>query len=144
MYDYVENSVSVCELDQQAGLKKWMQPAINEFFKYCFHRSVIPDMNVLIGFVKLSGPKQAVIEAENQYFREQAKQIEQAHLAVIARDIVWAYTKDNCNWVKYSLELNAHIEDEYVLERPTVSINLISVDNRLYHSVIIQQRFYKP
>ncbi|CAF4582373.1 unnamed protein product, partial [Rotaria sp. Silwood2] len=68
--------------------KKWAQPAINAFYKYYLYQLVVPNMDILIGYFKLFDSKESVTQAENEYYREQVKQSEQAHLTVIARDII--------------------------------------------------------
>ncbi|CAF5163526.1 unnamed protein product, partial [Rotaria magnacalcarata] len=93
--NHVRTSISVREHYKQHVLKKWTQPAINAFYKFCFHQQVVPDMSIVIGYVKLYGSKESVTEVENEYYREQAKQSEQARLMAIARDIIWAFEKDD-------------------------------------------------
>jgi hypothetical protein len=103
-------------------LRRWTQPAINDFYKFCFSRQVILDMNITIGYLKLFGSKESVIQAELEYYREQKEQSEQARLAVIARDIIWAYKVDDNTSEKYLPELNARIEDAYSSKVPLVSL----------------------
>ncbi|CAF2131733.1 unnamed protein product [Rotaria magnacalcarata] len=117
--NHVRTSISVREHYKQHVLKKWTQPAINAFYKFCFHQQVVPDMSIVIGCVKLFGSKESVTEVENEYYREQAKQSEQARLMAIARDIIWAFEKDDKNWEKYVPELNALIEDAYTSQLET-------------------------
>ncbi|CAF0990647.1 unnamed protein product [Rotaria sordida] len=116
---YVQQSISVREHFKQDLLKKWTQLAINTFYRYCFDRHVIPNMDILTGYLKLFGSKESVTEAENEYYREQVKQSEQARLITIAQDIIWAFKIDDKNWEKYPPELNAHIEDAYLTKLPT-------------------------
>lgn len=82
-------------------------------------------MNICIGYLKLYGSKDAVKEAELNYQREQTKQSEQARLAVIARNIIWAYKTDDIRWEKYSPEVNARIEDQYSSKISSVSYCLL-------------------
>ncbi|CAF0757202.1 unnamed protein product [Rotaria sp. Silwood1] len=117
--NYIQQSISVREHLNQHVLKKWTQPAINAFYKYCLDRYVVPNMDILIGYFKIFGSKESVTEAENEYYREQVKQSEQARLNAIARDIIWAFKIDDKNWIKYAPELNAHIEDAYSSKLPT-------------------------
>jgi len=119
--NYVQKTIDVREHLQQSPLKKWTQPAINAFYRFCLRRYVILDMNINIGYMKLYGSKESVTEAENEYYREQTKQSEQARLEAIARNIIWAYKINDNNWEKYSPELNAHIEDAYSSQVPSVS-----------------------
>jgi hypothetical protein len=119
--DHVKKSTAVCELLQQGVLKKWTQPALNTFYKFCLNMNVVLEMNINIGYLKLFGSKESVKEAENEYLREQVKQSEQARLTVIARNIIWAYKVDENHWEKYLPELNAHIEDQHLSKIPTVS-----------------------
>ena len=119
--DYVQKSALVCELLQQTALKKWTQPAINTFYSLCLEQGVIVDMNINIGYVKFFGSKESVTQIENMYHREQTKQSERARLAVIARDIIWAYKIADNSWDKYSPELNASIEDAHSSHIPSVS-----------------------
>ncbi|CAF2651673.1 unnamed protein product [Rotaria sp. Silwood2] len=129
---HVNKSILVREHCQQHVLKKWTQPAINAFYKYCFHQHVVLDMNILIGYCKLSGSKESVTEAENEYYREQTKQSEQARLMAIARDIIWAFEKDDKNWEKYVPELNALIEDAFISKLQTFKYS----DNKSVEYVI--------
>jgi hypothetical protein len=129
--DYVQKKIDVREYFQELRLKKWTQPAINAFYRFCLGRSVILDMDINIGYMKLYGSKKSVMEAENEYLREQAKQSEQARLEAIARNIIWAYKIKDNNWEKYSAELNAHIEDAYSSQVPSVSHYRIKHLNRV-------------
>ncbi|CAF1359679.1 unnamed protein product [Adineta steineri] len=119
--NHIQKSIAVREYLQQTALKIWTQPTINKFYKFCFNQHVVLDMNIQIGYLKLFGSEQSVIEADNEYHKEQAQQSEQARLAVIARDVIWAYKINDNNWEKYSSELNIRIEDEYSSKRSTVS-----------------------
>ncbi|CAF1430186.1 unnamed protein product, partial [Adineta steineri] len=119
--NHIQKSIAVREYLQQTALKIWTQPTINIFYKFCFNRHVVLDMNIQIGYLKLFGSEQLVIEADNEYHKEQAQQSEQARLAVIARDVIWAYKINDNNWEKYSSELNIRIEDEYSSKRSTFS-----------------------
>lgn len=121
---YVEDSISVSEKLNQDVLKKWTQPAITEFYYYCYHQHVVCDMNIVIGYIKLFGAKEGVRQVEMRYYQEQARQSEQARLAVIARDIIWAVKTDDTHWGKYVPELNARIEDAHSSKLPKVNINL--------------------
>ncbi len=120
--DYVQKSVKIFELLQEDVLRKWIQPAINEFYKLCLNHSLVIDMNITIGYLKLYGSKEIVREAENEYNRVKAAQSEQARLAAIARNIIWAYKIDNNTSEKYSPELNARIEDAYSSKISSVSL----------------------
>ena len=124
---YVKESTMKREFFQQDVLKKWTQPAIYGFYRYCVNRRVILEMDTTINYFALSGSTQSVSEAENEYNREQVRQSEQARLAVIARDIVWAYQVDEKNWEKYSCELNARIEDAHASEVKSVSAGMFQI-----------------
>ena len=121
---YAKESTLKREFLQQDVLRKWTQPAINAFFRYCFSRHVILEMNTTINYVALSGSKESVNEAEIEYNREQVRQSEQARLAVIAQDIVWAYQVDEKNWEKYPRELNVRIEDAHASKMTSVSASV--------------------
>ena len=122
--DYVQKSVLVKEHFQQDVLKKWTQPAINGFYQFSFTRSVLIDMQIQIGYMKLSGLKESVNEVENEYYRIQVKQSEQARLAAIARNIIWAYQIDSNTSEKYTPELNTRIEDAYSSKNLSVNLRL--------------------
>lgn len=126
--DYTQNSTLSLDFQKQDVLKKWTQPAINEFYKFCFDRNVLVDMSITDGYLKLLGSKESVREAESEYLREQTKQSERVRLAAIARDTVWAYKVDDNIPEKYPPELNARIEDAFVSKLPTVSINKINLN----------------
>ncbi|UJR25097.1 hypothetical protein I4U23_006458 [Adineta vaga] len=111
--NYVQKSIAVSELLQQTALKKWSQPALNKFYRLCRHHQVVIDINLQIGYLKLYGSKEAVRDAENAFLNEQIFQSEQARLAAIARDIIWAYEIEKNKWEKYPPEVNALIEDQY-------------------------------
>lgn len=113
IHDYVQTSVLEKEHLQQDVLKKWTQPVINELYRFSFNRKVLIDMQIQIGYMKLSGLKESVNEVENEYYRTQVKQSEQARLAAIARNIIWAYQIDPNTSEKYPPELNERIEDAY-------------------------------
>ena len=121
---HVKESTMTRKLLHHDVLRKWTQPAINNFYRYCFDRRVMVEMDTIINQIQLSGSKESVSEAENEYNREQVRQREQAHLAIIARDIIWAYQVDRKHWEKYSGELNAHIEDAFASRLAKVSTNV--------------------
>jgi hypothetical protein len=123
--DYVEQSVATVELGQEDVLKKWTQPTINSFYKDCLKRHVLVELNIIMGSVKLSGPKDDVAIAEKEYYRIRGEQSEQARLALIARDIIWAYQVDTIKWDKYTPQLNARIEDASISKLPSVSVNFV-------------------
>ena len=52
------------------------------------------------------------------------RQSEQTRLAVIARDIIWAYQIDEKNWEKYSREVKIRIEDAHASKLTKVSTNV--------------------
>ncbi|CAF1357967.1 unnamed protein product [Rotaria magnacalcarata] len=112
--NYVKKSISVSEQHDLSGLKKWTQPTIDSFYMYCFQRLVIPEMDIHTGYCKLFGSKESVREAENEYYRQQTKQSEHARLMVVARDVIWAFKKDENDWEKFPSELNARIEDAFI------------------------------
>ncbi|CAF2899647.1 unnamed protein product [Rotaria sp. Silwood2] len=84
----IQYSFTIREPLNEHIFKKWAQPAINAFYKYYLYQLVVPNMDILIGYFKLFDSKESVTQAENEYYREQVKQSEQAHLTVIARDII--------------------------------------------------------
>ncbi|CAF1230748.1 unnamed protein product [Adineta ricciae] len=113
LHTHVTNSTRTYEVYQQTALKKWTQPALNKFFRFCQKSHVVIDVDMKIGYLRLYGSKEAVREAESEYLRQQVKQSEEARLAVIARDIIWAYKIGENQWEKYSSDINALIEDQY-------------------------------
>ncbi|CAF3834464.1 unnamed protein product [Rotaria sp. Silwood1] len=117
--DYVHKSISVSEQHDLSGLKKWTQPTIDSFYMYCLQRLVVPEMDIHTGYCKLFGSKESVRETENEYYRQQTKQSEHARLMVVARDIIWAFKKNENNWEKFPSELNAHIEDAFISKLKT-------------------------
>lgn len=78
-------------------------------------------MDTTINYVSLSGSKESVTEADNEYNREQVRQTKQAPLAIIARETVWAYQTIENKWRKYSRQLNARIEDAHLSRLARVS-----------------------
>jgi hypothetical protein len=123
---YVKESTLKREFFQQDVLRKWTQSAIDVFYQYCFIRHVIPEMDTNRNYLSLSGSKDSVKEAENEYYREQIRQSERARLTMAAQDIVWAYEVDENEWEKYSRELNARIEDAYSSGVSKVSFNMFT------------------
>ena len=123
LHNHITNSTRTYEAYQQTALKKWTQPALNKFFRFCQKSHVVIDVDMKIGYLRLYGSKEAVREAESEYLRQQVKQSEQARLAVIARDIIWAYKIGDNQWEKYSSEINALIEDQYTSKLQSVSKN---------------------
>ncbi|CAF3244916.1 unnamed protein product [Rotaria socialis] len=134
--EYVKKSIFTCVPKHQQVLKRWTQPAINAFYKYCFDRNVVPDINIVVGSCKLFGLKAAVGDAENEYYREHIKQSEQARLIAIARDIIWAFQIDDNTWIKYKSELNALIEDAYSSKSLTFSY---SDDDSVKYTIDFEQ-----
>ncbi|CAF3846929.1 unnamed protein product [Rotaria sp. Silwood1] len=100
---------------------KWTQSMINMFYKYCLNHHVLPEMDPVIGYLKLSGPKECVMKAEKEFDRIKSIQGEQARLLANARDIIWAYEISDNNWEKYIPELNARMEHAH-------ASNLSSID----------------
>jgi hypothetical protein len=125
--DYIQKSASILERSGEDVLRKWTQPAINEFYKLCLNQSLVIDMGITIGYLKLFGSKESVIEAKNEYIRIKAEQSEQARLIAVARNIIWAYKIDDNTSEKYSPTLNARIEDAYSSKVLSVSLHYIYI-----------------
>ncbi|CAF3357209.1 unnamed protein product [Rotaria socialis] len=146
--DYVQKSISVSEQHDLSGLKKWTQPTIDSFYMYCFQRLVIPEMDIHTGYCKLFGSKESVREAENEYYRQQTTQSEHARLMVVARDVIWAFKKDENDWEKFPSELNASIEDAFISKLKTFKYTNdksveYEIDFKNYHETCVttqQQR----
>ena len=120
---FVKASIDSKEMLQIETLKIWTQPDVDALCRYCSHQDVIIEMNITIGYLRLSGRKESVSEAENEYLRQDAKQHERARLAAIDPRIIWAYQIDENKWEKYKPELNIRIECAYASKILTVSVN---------------------
>jgi hypothetical protein len=107
---------------EQHELKKWSQPIINAFYKFCLNQYVLPEMNINTGYIKLSGPKESVTLAENEFLRITSIQTRQAHVIEISRYVMWTFQTNDANWEKYTPDLNARIEDAYKSNCLTVSV----------------------
>ncbi|CAF1638665.1 unnamed protein product [Didymodactylos carnosus] len=78
-------------------------------------------MDIISGWLKLSGPKDGVLEAETRFSDLNSRISEDERLEEVARQVVWAYQMSETTWEKYNPKLNAKIEDARRAKHPEVS-----------------------
>jgi hypothetical protein len=91
-------------------LHTWNQATIDAFYQYCLERHVLPEVDLTNEKLKLSGPKDMVMETESEFYRIKSVKAEEAFIASSARAAIWAFETTTGTYVKYSLKLNADIE----------------------------------
>jgi hypothetical protein len=126
IYSHVAHLVLSREYLNETDLKKWNQPAINDFYHFCHERGVLVDMNLNEGYLRLSGLKEIVQTAEMEYKDQKLKISEKSRLANLTRNVFWAHSSDGKIWVKYSNTINTCIEDAYSSQLPTVSVHMLN------------------
>jgi hypothetical protein len=110
--DYVNRCVLTVECEE-FPLHSWDQTTINIFYEYSFEQHVIPEVDSINEKLKLSGPTDKVMETKTEYYRMKSIKAEDARVASYARIAVWVYEMSNGNVEKYSLKLNALIEEAF-------------------------------
>lgn len=121
----IQDHISGCAQTQECDdfpLHIWNQATIDIFFKYCFEQNVIPDVNSTNERLKLTGLKEKVMEVKVEYYRMKSIKAEEARVASYAQIAVWVYETGDGNIEKYSLKLNAIIEEAFSKHSNTVCI----------------------
>jgi hypothetical protein len=119
--DHISGCVQTNECDE-FPLHTWNQETIDIFFKYCFEQHVIPEVNPTDEKLKLVGPKDKVMEVKAEFYRTKSIKAEEAHAASYAQIAVWVYEVSAGIIEKYSLKLNAIIEEAFSKNLDTVRI----------------------
>lgn len=70
--------------------------------------------------LRLSGPREHVINVLTEFYRVKAEKQEENYIALIARHVVWGFLTTSNTYEKYSLKINARIEDAYQAQKPVV------------------------
>lgn len=94
-------------------LHTWDQATINLFYKYSFQQDVIPEINANNEALLLPGPRDKVLLAKTEFYRMKSIQAVEAYVASYARIAVWMYEASPGVVEKYSLKLNALIEEAF-------------------------------
>lgn len=126
MQKYISESVRTVECDE-FPLRTWDQSTINMFFKYCFEQHVIPEVRQTDEKLILNGPKDKVLEVKAEFYRTKSIKADEAHAASYARIAVWIYEVCAGLIEKYSLKLNAIIEEAFSKKLDKVCIVKMSV-----------------
>lgn len=125
----VQHHASGCVKTEECDefpLDTWDQETIDIFYKYCFEQHVIPEVNSTDDKFKLAGPKDTVMEMTKEFYRMKSRKAEEALSATYARIAVWLYETSDGIIEKYSLKLNAQIEQAYSNHLDSVSIVKVS------------------
>jgi len=126
--DHVNGCVKTEECDE-FPLHTWNQATIDIFYKYCFEQHVIPEVNSTNEKLKLAGPKDKVMKAKMEFYRMKGVKAEEARIASYARIAVWVYETSAGTVEKYSLKLNALIEEAFINHSDSVRIVKVSFSN---------------
>ena len=119
--DHISGCVQTNECDE-FPLHTWNQATIDVFFKYCLAQHVIPEINSTDEKLKLVGSKDKVMEVKVEFYRMKSNKAEEAHAASYAQIAVWVYETSAGTIEKYSLKLNAIIEEAFSKNSDTVRI----------------------
>jgi len=119
--DHVNKCVLTVDCDD-FPLHTWNQATIDSFYRYCFERQVLPEVNSSNGKIKLSGPKEQVNATQIEFYRIKGIKAEEALISSYARIAIWMFETSNETYEKYSLKLNAQIEIAFANNNTSVRI----------------------
>ncbi|UJR31949.1 hypothetical protein I4U23_019422 [Adineta vaga] len=104
------------QITNKNDLLDWSQNTINQFYTYCLKQHVKPTLDLNSLSVELVGPKDAVHEAEKQFFELTTETYKQARNHAVSRGVIWSVevTPNSDNWQQYSFKLNGMIEDAFL------------------------------
>ncbi|CAF1055974.1 unnamed protein product [Rotaria sordida] len=117
--DHVHKCVQTEECDE-FPLHTWDQATIDIFYKYCFEQHVIPEVNSTNEKLQLAGPKDKVMDTKTEFYRMKSRKAEESRIASYARIAIWVYETTTGTIEKYSLKLNALIEEAFSNNRDSV------------------------
>jgi len=121
----IQDHVSKCVLTVDCDdfpLHTWNQATIDSFYRYCFERQVLPELNSSNDKFKLSGPKEQVIATQTEFYRLKSIKAEEARISSYARLAVWMFEASHETFEKYSLKLNALLETTFINNNKSVRI----------------------
>ena len=108
---HLNSCVSKKECDEMP-LNIWDQATIDQFYKYCLERAVLPDIDSK-GNLILQGSKEVVTDAQIVFYQMKSAKMEEAWIASYSRLAVWWVEESKNNAKKYPVKLNAYIEYAY-------------------------------
>ena len=124
MQDHVNKCVKTEECDE-FPLHTWNQVTIDAFYKYCFEQQVLPEISSMDERLQLSGPANEVMSVKMEFYRMKSVKAEEARVAFYARIAVWVFELSPGVVEKYSLKLNALIEDASNSNLESVRLNIL-------------------
>ncbi len=104
-------------------LHTWNQATIDSYYRYCYEKQVLPEVNSSNDKLKLSGPKEEVKATQIEFYRLKSIKAEEARILSYAHIAVWMFETRNNNFEKYSLNLNAVIEIAFTNHQESVRID---------------------
>lgn len=119
--DHISGCVQIEECDE-FPVHTWNQATIDTFFRYCLEQDVIPEVNSKNEKLKLIGPKAKVMEVKVEFYRMKSIKAEEARVTSFAQIAVWVYETPLGTIEKYSLKLNANIEEAFNRNSDTVRV----------------------
>lgn len=129
--DHINGCTQTEELDE-FPLHTWNQTTIDLFYKYCLEQHVIPEINSANEKLKLAGPRDKVMEVKVEFYRMKSIKAEEARVASYARIAIWVYETSAGTIEKYSLKLNALIEEAFSNNFDLVRIGKLSFSTWSY------------
>ncbi|CAF3896260.1 unnamed protein product [Rotaria sordida] len=81
---------------------------------------VIPEVNSTNEKLQLAGPKDKVMDTKTEFYRMKSRKAEESRIASYARIAIWVYETTTGTIEKYSLKLNALIEEAFSNNRDSV------------------------
>ena len=110
------------QLTNKNDMIDWSQKTTNQYYIFCLKHHVIPALDFENCTVELSGPKDAVHEAEKYFYELTTETFKQARIYAVSRNVIWSVedTSKSNTWEQYSYKLNGTIEDAYLKKLPHV------------------------
>jgi hypothetical protein len=124
--DHVHKFVRTEECDE-FPLHTWNRITIDTFYQYCFAQQVLPEINPKNDRLALSGPAHEVKVVQMEFYRMKSVKAEEARIVFYARIAVWVFESFRGVVEKYSLKLNALIEDAHNGKMKSVRLDLLAL-----------------
>ncbi|CAF0879399.1 unnamed protein product [Adineta ricciae] len=123
--ELAQSSLQTKQLAGKRELLDWSQSTINQFYNDCLKQHVKPTLDLDAFTVVLVGPRDAVHEAEKQFYELTTETYKQARNHAVSRGVIWSVevSPNSDNWEQYSFKLNGMIEDAYLKKQPNLDFS---------------------
>ncbi|CAF0928899.1 unnamed protein product [Adineta ricciae] len=125
LLELAQSSLQTKQLTGKRELLDWSQSTINQFYNDCLKQHVKPTLDLDTFTVVLVGPRDAVHEAEKQFYELTTETYKQARNHAVSRGVIWSVevSPGSDNWEQYSFKLNGMIEDAYLKKQPNLDFS---------------------